>query len=56
MVKTVANMSFSEIDNQIRIYSGKIYELQELTAKITGRKFYKIGAEPKVDKKSAEYK
>lgn len=56
MVKTVANISFSEIDNQIRIYSGKMFELQELTAKITGRKFYKIGAEPKVDKKSAEYK
>lgn len=55
MVKRVANMSVSEFDNQIRTYSVKI-ELRELRAKITGSKFYKIGAKPTVDKKSVEYK
>ena len=59
MVTTVANMSVSEIDKQIRTYSVKILILNYenwLRAKIAGSKFYKIGTKPTVDKKSVEYK
>ena len=41
------DMSLSEIDNMIRIYSDKIFELQEQRAKLTGKTFYKLGATEK---------
>ena len=44
------DMSLSEIDNMIRIYSDKIFELQEQRAKLTGKTFYKLGATKKTGK------
>ena len=41
MVKTVANMSVSETDVMIRIYSDKIFELQDQRTKITDRELLK---------------
>ena len=39
-----SNRSVSEIDDMIRIYSDKIFELQERRAKLTGRTPYRLGA------------
>lgn len=44
------DMSLSEIDNMIRIYSDKIFELREQRAKLTGKTFYKLGATKKTGK------
>ena len=43
-------MSLSQIDNMIRIYSDKVFELQEERAKLTGKTFYKLGATKKTGK------
>ena len=44
------DMSLSEIDNMIRIFSDKIFELQEQRAKLTGKAFYKLGGTKKTGK------
>ena len=48
MVKTVANMSVNVIDDMIRIYSDKIFQLQEQRNKLTGSKLYRLGATKKI--------
>ena len=44
------DMSLCEIDNMIRIYSDKIFQLQEQGAKLIGSTFYTLGATKKSGK------